>query len=260
MNKLSRFLDRNSVSGNGRLPLIHSTASHNIENIVDSHNIKASLCDVYTEDHLNYFFVGRPAYKGYIGSESAQYWELPCCFIFDFDIVKDPKRIFPFDSGAFANKKYPHYINCLKPEQFEVSAVDGAVSKLIGAFFGDTRSYFKMRSKDKIDFEREFSLTAFDAEIKALHTLSKHESSKGFDDRRFTIEMQKEGDLDLKVHRPLAVIAPAIYFDNPEFRNHVENVWCAQPIGYRTHQLSIAAYYSEIYSLVECYLEEMGIL
>ncbi|CAA2107659.1 hypothetical protein MBUL_04271 [Methylobacterium bullatum] len=260
MNKLIRFLDRNSVTKSAKLPLIHTTAAHNIENIVDTQNIQASLCDVYKTDRLNYFFVGRPAYKGYSGSETAQYWELPCCFIFDFDVVENPKRIYPFDSGAFANTKYPHYINCLKREQFEISGLDGAVSKLIGAFFGNTRSYFKMESKDRIDFEREFSLTAFDAEIKALHRLSKHDSTKGFDDRRFTIEMQKEGDLNLTVHRPLAVIAPAIYFDDPVFRNHVQNVWGAQPIGYKTHQLSINAYYGEIYTHVEYFLEQMGVI
>lgn len=260
MNKLSRFLDRNSVTGSGRLPLIHSTASHNIESIVDADNIKTSICDVYTTDRLNYFSVGRPAYKGYTGTETAHYWELPGCFIFDFDVVKDLKRIFPFDSGAFANKKYPHYINCLSPDQFEVSGIDDAVSKLIGAFFGDTRSYFKMESKDRVDFEREFSKSVFDAEIKALHRLSKHDSTRGFDDRRFTIELQREGDLSLSIHKPLAVIAPAIYFKNPGFRDYVQNIWGAQPIGYRTRQLSVSAYYSEIYSQVEYYLERMGIL
>ena len=64
---------------------------------------------------------------------------------------------------------------------FEASPAPEAVSRIIGAFFGNAASYFTLKSKDREKFESEFRLGVFDAELKALHRLSLEKSPSSFD-------------------------------------------------------------------------------
>lgn len=260
MTSFSDFLQRNSVIAADNLPLLHTTRSQHIKKIRGSDQIIASPCDVFISDNLNYFFVGRPAYKYTSSVSQAPYWELPACFIFSYDSIVDVKRIFPFDSGAFHNKRYPSYIGNMPLEDFEASAAPDAPSRIIGAYFGDARSYFELQPKGHEKFTSEFSLTAFDEEIKAAHRLATEGTPRAFDDRRFTIEVQSTANVDLSSNHPLAVIVPSEYFDNIEFREHVENVWKAVPISYPTLSLSLEHYYGIIYEKVLTFFRSRGIL
>src|SRR5262245_47796221 len=120
---------------------------------MQTNKIMTSQCDVFAKEDLSYFFVGRPAYKYRSDGSEAANWQLPCCFIFEFGSLTDIRRIFPFDSGAFATKRYPPYITEMDLENFEASAAPDAVSRIIGAFFGNVASYFKLACKDKRQFE-----------------------------------------------------------------------------------------------------------
>lgn len=260
LSELANFLARNSVRPSGTLPLVHTTQAYHLKHIKASNSIETRECDVFTPDRLTYFFVGRPAYKTDSDSQTAQYWELPCCFIFEFSAISNHRRVFPFDSGAFHKRLYPRYISKMRIEEFEVGASSDATGRIIGAFFGDTRSYFKLIPKDKLAFESEFSLTAFDEEVRALHKLSTQDFAMSFDDRRLTIEVQSDRQVDLQVTRPLAVVAPSVYFDDAGFRNHVVGVWGAQPISYPIHSLSISNYYALIYDRVEEFYKARGYL
>jgi hypothetical protein len=93
-----------------------------------------------------------------------------------------------------------------------------------------------------------------------LHRLSREKAPRNFDDRRFTIEMQSTNDVDLTVTNPLAVIAPMPYFDNTEFRTHVESTWKATPVAYPIYQLSVDRYYYAIYERVDELLKLRGFL
>ncbi len=146
------------------------------------------------------------------------------------------------------------------PENFEVNSAPHAASRIIGAFFGDTRSYFHLKGKDGSTFEKEFHLEVFDAELKALHRLANEKLPASFDDRRFTIEMQSSNDVDLTVTNPLAVIVPLPYFDNQNFLGHVQSTWKAVPIGYPMYTLSVSGYYYAIYERVEAFFKSRGIL
>jgi hypothetical protein len=260
MSCLSDFLSRNTVAPGGSLPLIHTTPAFHLREIRDGNKLIATECDVFKPDKLLYLFVGRPAYKYQHDGSEAEYWELPCCFIFEFSSIKDISRVFPFDSGAFNAGKYPPFINQLNRDDFEASEATEPVERIIGAFFGDTKSYFSLNCKDKRSFETEFSLGVFDAEIRALHRLAIEKAPSSFDDRRFSVEMQSTIDIDLRVTKPLAVVAPMCYFDDADFRSHVENRWSAAPIGYPIYTLSVAQYYGSIYERVEKFFKGRGFL
>jgi hypothetical protein len=81
MGALLEFLKRNQISKANPLPLVHTTESYHLKKIISSGLIKASRCDVFRNENLSYFFVGRAAYKRDLHQE-AEYWELPTCLVF----------------------------------------------------------------------------------------------------------------------------------------------------------------------------------
>jgi hypothetical protein len=258
--RFAEFLARNDVSSAGVLPLVHSSQAYHLNDILSDGRLKARPCDVFSGDLLNYFFVGRPAYKHRANGSDSEYWELPICFVFEFEAIDKIKRVFPFDTGAFEKKLYPDYINIMPKEQFDCASVSDAAGKIIGAYFGDVNAYYRLRSKDRGDFESDFGLGVLDAEVKAVHRLSIEKSSTVFDDRRLTIELQAEGDVDLKVRNPIAVIAPANYFDDTQVLRKIEGEWKAQPLSYDVYPLNVGAYFTKIYEMIEVLYRRLGYL
>lgn len=256
---LAAFLSRNSVNAAQGLPLVHTTQSYNLKAIMAGDEIKTQPCDVFTDDSLTYFFVGRPAYKYESKNSSAEAWELPCCFIFESDTLSPMKRIFPFDSGAFAGGRYPSYINKMPLAEFEVNSLD-APEKIIGAFFGNASRYFDLTPKSRDDVDAEFSLTPLDAEISAASRLAGEATPNSFDDRRFTIEMQYDKNVDLVSSKIIAVILPESYLDVKEIRDKIEMEWDAEPIGYPMYPLSVSMYHALIYKEVKDLYVRRGLL
>jgi hypothetical protein len=237
------------------------SAYHLAKRIGPSDSIETTECDVFEGENLNYFFVGRPAYKVPGKDAVAAEWELPCCFIFEYEAIGDIKRIFPFDSGAHHLKLYPNYIQMMDMEEFEISSINDAPARIIGAYFGDARSYFDLTPKSQRDFNDEFGLGPLDAEVRAVHKLAY--DSRGddqYDDRRLTIEIQSEANVDLKITKPLAVILPAVYLDSPDIREAIETRWEAEAITYPIMPLSVKNYYGTIYEKVLNFYKVRGYL
>ncbi len=256
---LSAFLARNSVVSSDELPLVHSTKSYNLRLMIDTGDITPQPCDVFKGDDLNYFFVGRPAYKYHSDSGTAESWELPCCFIFEAASVGNVKRIFPFDSGAFKKRLYPSYINSMPISEFEVQGYD-AIGKIIGSFFGSAKRYFDLKPKNVDQFNNEFSLNPFDAEIQATMKLAGETTPNTFDDRRFCIEVQTDQSLKLESAKILAVVLPEIYLDIDSVRDRIQNEWNAEPIGYQMYSLSVSNYHSLIYKEIHDFYKRQNFL
>ena len=250
MSILSDFLLRSNAVAKGTLPLVHTTRALHLKTICASNRIVPASCDVFKGQDLTYFFMGRPAYKYHSTELEAEYWQLPCCFVFEFSSVQKIDRIFPFDSGAFKRGRYPGYINEMELNDFEASAAPDAASKIVGAFFETTSRYFRLTNKGQEEFEKEFQLGVFDAEIKALHRLSREKSAELFYDRRFSIELQSSEVLDLTLKTPLAVIVPMTYLDDRDFRDQLESGWKCIPLGYPTYAFNSHHHYYAIYERV----------
>ncbi len=249
VSALESFLQRNSVVPSSTLLLVHSTKSYNLKAILAAKEIKPQECDVFLNEKLNYFFVGRPSYKYTTSSTDASFWELPCCFIFASDVVSSPQRTFPFDSGAFSKKLFPDYIAMMQRKDFEISGED-APQRIIGSFFGSAKNYFLLKPKSAQAFDQEFSLSPFDAEVQAILRLAGEGAIPGFDDRRFAIEVQSKESLRLADSKPLAVVLPEQYLDIPEVIDTIQNDWGAEPLGYPMFSLSVSAYHALIYKEV----------
>lgn len=262
MPSLAEFLMRNSVAPASPLPLVQTVSAYRlIKSIRQGDAINAVECDVFTGERLNYFFVGRPAYKVENSDAQAANWELPCCFIFEYGAIGGIKRIFPFDSGAHHGKRYPNYISMMDMLEFEVGKVPDAPARIIGAYFGTAKAYFSLKPKGEDGFTAEFDLGALDAEIMAVHRLASDiRDANQFDDRRLTIEVQSDEHVDLTVTKPLALILPSIYLDNTEVREAIETRWGAEAITYSINPLSLKSYYSTIYQKVLDFYQSRGLL
>ncbi len=256
---LEAFLARNSVAAAEGLPLIHTTRSYNIRSLMEGDVINPQRCDVFTSDDLNYFFVGRPAYKFESDSSQTPHWELPCCFLFESDAIKGVKRVFPFDSGAFANKRYPSYMSSIPLDRFTTNGLDAA-GKIIGAFFGSGKKYLEMKPKSVSDFEQQYSIGPLDAELSAASRLANEVTSDKFDDRRFTIEIQTEDAVHLARTSPIAVVLPEIYLDDKRIIEKIQGTWGAEPLGYPMYPLSLNMYYALIYHEILEFYKRKGML
>jgi hypothetical protein len=259
MGALADFLSRNAVSAAATLPLVHTKRAYALRRIIEDNEIAVDDCDVFHED-LNYFFMGRPVYKFSSKDEQAAYWELPVCFIFEYATIPNVKRVYPFDTGAHHLGLYPDYVQIIKKEEFDVSTVAEAPGKIIGAFFGDARSYLDLSAVDERQFEKEHQLGALDAEVRAIHRLAQSPAPSTFDDRRLTIELQSTSSVDLKVVKPIAVVLPQIYMDTPAVRDTIVNEWSAEPLTYRLNPLSVAMHYGQVYDRVLSLYEARGYL
>jgi len=259
MTTFADFIKRNTVKPAGMLPLVHTTRALHLKRIKESNEIVKSWCDVFQED-LNYFFVGRPAYKHRPGQEQAAYWELPACFIMEFDAVADVRRVYPFDTGAHADGRMPGFIQIIDRKEYEVVGVPDAPQRIIGAFFKSASDYFRLEVKERKQFDTEFSLSVWDAEIKALHMLAASAEISAMDDRRLCVELQSGASVPLINNKLLAIVCPSIYLDDPDFRNHIERVWNAEPISYNMQPLSYQHYIGQIYERVQSFYVQRKIL
>lgn len=248
----SRFLERNSITPGKTLPLIHSTESYLLKKSLKEGVLKTSSCDVFNNEELLYFFVGRPAYKKEAKMEG-EYWELPSCIIFEFD-VSSAVRAYPFDSGAFAAKRYPNYINMMDRKDFEISPTWTNIERAIGAFFNTNKDYYRLNPIGEERFKSLHDTDATEEEILALHRLIKDRSKK-FDDRRFSIEMQFSESFEFTRKKPLFCVFPEIYVDSPIFMDwiNVNNIILET---YPYYPLRKDYFYSAIYEKVEKFYRE----
>lgn len=249
MSALAKFLARNSAKVGKSLPLVHTTKAYFLKKILDTQKIDVVQCDIFNEP-LAYFFVGRPAYKWETVGEAAE-WELPVCFIFEYDIGR-AKRIYPFDTGAFHSKYLP-YLTMINLDEFDITSVKQAPERIIGTFFSSPRDYYMMKPRPEARFRDEFLVDLLDAEVNALHKLWCSPSITA-DDRRAAIEIQFDETHTLTKRNLLAIILPDIYLEHPTIRDFLIH-YKAKAYGYSVYSLNSAAYISQIYDYVKLFYE-----
>jgi len=192
------------------------------------HVLNAPVCDVFEPEKLVYLFYGRPCYKMHMGELSSSITSMDTvCILFNSESLPNPKRVYPFDSGAFHEGFYKDYIHPTdKKEQFEVPATLESAKNMIGTFFGDNLNYYK----DKLATNITPKVTELDVITYMNLAGAKHKTR--FDSRKSAIEYQIEGNIDLMSVDVLAVIANEDVFDDPDVSNFVNKVLRAKKIGY----------------------------
>jgi hypothetical protein len=223
--------------------------------MIEVSRLNPDHCSVYQEELL-YFFLGRPAYRWRKPEGQPQYWELPNCFVFDDLPGMKAERVLPFDSGGHANDLYPSYVQNIPRGNFETRNPD-APNRLVSAIFGSFDRYIRGQPKDEEDLVAEFGLSVLDAEILAIRKLASDGTPEGFDDRRFSIEIQSSSQVDFSISPPSAIILPTNYLATAEVSDAIKR-WGAEPINYDIYGLSLPLYHGAIFLKFMEYCKSKG--
>jgi hypothetical protein len=255
---LPKFITEKNITTSPPLPLVHSTKSQHIFGIFTKSKLKKTKCDVFTKDSLTYLFVGRPAYK-WDTKEDASRWQLPLVLVLRFPEDIKFKRIFPFDSGAFARKLLPNYITSFQLENYNVSSIDQSIGRIVSLFFEDNKRYFLGSAISPEEFERRHNLTPKYQEVEALARLYRDSHPDDYDDRARAIEVQVEDDVAITSDNLIGVVLPSEYKRETELIKAISAFDCLIKY-YDIYPARTSAYTTLIYDRVKTMYVEKGLI
>lgn len=200
------------------LPLTHITTMYGFRSIMAGMTLEPSECKVFNENLL-YLFYGRPSYRASQTAASVLNWNLPIGFILKPDAVKSVKRVFPFDSGAFAKKYYGSIFHEESDiSSFELTPQLVSAAKYTSAFYSDNAHYFRGKSNANLD------LGNFDFELQGMRFLAEKpgrqitSSEVKADERASAVEVQTAESLSIK-DSLLGLIVPETLLGNTAFED-----------------------------------------
>jgi hypothetical protein len=172
MNSLSQYVTSQAPvrSQLKPLPLIHTTSAFVFRNIIEDGMKISPRRDNLFNENLLYLFYGKPVYirRGQDISSFLSY--APIYFVLSPDMVSSARRLFPFDSGAFASglfKAYTHTGHTIEDFQIDLdstshgsSAFPDTATRFVDAIYGSNTDYYYNRIRptlnyDPINFEIE---------------------------------------------------------------------------------------------------------
>ncbi|MDN5201491.1 hypothetical protein QQ008_08965 [Fulvivirgaceae bacterium BMA10] len=217
-------------------------------------------CDVFEDEDLIYCFYGVPAFKETKNKKlKVQDALYPVCLIFDMERLGQPKRISPFDSGAFHNKMYDEYLTERMPMKnflFEGKfSNSGNIKKLVKLFYDRNSNYF-----DSIVTLNE-DLEVPGGQHEVVHYCRMIKDSGYFpDDRRQVIEVQYDQDLSLPDALVAIVLPRKLDKDKSFIRPLIEGAKNVEIIRYTPNSKRFRAdqYYLVLYNAVRNFFVETG--
>lgn len=233
------------------LPFLHSCEGYNGEKIIKSNELKTANCKVFNEDLL-YFFYGKPSYPVGEKNETKRTDDLYCPVCFIINPKKVPiYRVFPFDSGAFKEKRYKDFLHRdMKIEDFELENSVDAILSYIATIFDNNRKYI-----EGFACKRESNYL----EIESFLNLLNAKGSFDIDERANTVEIiLKEGVIIKDVVE--CIILPESLMERKEVSKFINN----NNIRYKTYtvrRFTLPMRYNEtIFNLAMEYLRENGMV
>ncbi|WP_198172726.1 pentapeptide repeat-containing protein [Bradyrhizobium sp. AT1] len=187
------------------LPLLHFTSTYEFREIVDTEVLAPARSADYPGEELLYLFYGRPSYR-MKEERTSLTWKMPVCLVIRPEALGIPKRIFPFDSGAFKRGLARDVLHpAMAIDDFALSPSIETAGKFVNLFYGSNRNYFEGRIRDtKIGAQGDFEADAY----------QQIRNSRNPDDRMLAIEVQ----LAHAVRIPdavMAVIVPSELLEAP---------------------------------------------
>lgn len=255
--RLQEYLEAQNLAQDVSLPWFHSTKAGRLFDILNKGHLLAMPCNVFTDD-LCYFFVGRPAYK-YTLRGDPKGWMLPMVFVMKFDDPPPIKRIYPFDSGAFTEKRFPDYIQTFDRERFLLGTDHAAVSRLIEYYFDNNKGYVQRVANSSKDIGQKHAIDGRHDEIMALAELYQESNSTDMDDRAATVEIQVEGDVPLSSGNVLGVIICEERLNTEGVREALLEM-TPNIMEYSLYPNNLASYYGAIAQRTMDLYRKLGIL
>ena len=203
------------------LPLVHlakkdrHTGLNNGELILRDGFIKTKRDDEFSqltsdEEDLCYFFYGKPAYKEPKGYDPS---DPPIVFI--LNSPDNPKRVFPFDTGAFLGGRYSRilgddYLNNHHLMEWQLLPDINIIGKYLYAFWKTNKSYYK----NKPNIHKNIS-SINNNFIKLLVKLIKAKDTPECDERKHSVEIQFDKNIELNKNLKLILVSNRTIRKNP---------------------------------------------
>jgi len=181
------------------------------------------------QEHLIYFFYGRPAYRHALGSEPSGNLDLcPVCFVFKpHTIGSKAKRVFACDSGGVHKGYFEDHLFPPDRDEMQLDTTLDSARKLVPLVFGDNSRYYTGEAKSALP-----AAFAPGTPAARFHALLTDTAAGAGDDRRSAIEVQMDSPVTLD-HHLLYVILPMDKLNEPGIREVILQNWQTDPIGYK---------------------------
>lgn len=251
MNRFSDFF-RNETPLRP-LPLLHTCDAFAFRNIANQSRLVTTPCGVYKNEKLIYFFYGRPSYRTTRDHEAVSNPAfMPIVIMLEKDSVKTPKRIAPFDTGAFSAKLFDKFMHPeMRCDDFLLDPEMDMPSKLISKFFGTNKKYYH---SDPVNID----IPPIQFEVFSYYSMISDRSKAPYDDRKGSIEIQTDKNIELNADNVELVILPLVFMDDSTFRHTILNEWQADYLTYSIHPGDPNEYIRLLYEKVEKHLTSGG--
>ncbi|SHM66468.1 hypothetical protein SAMN05518668_11624 [Sphingobium sp. YR657] len=202
-------LVQTAASSTKPLPLTHMTDAYLFRSIMETETLEPVPCRVFENEPLLYFFYGRPAYRAAVQSQSNGLDAYaPICIVLKPDAAS-PRRIYPFDSGAFHKRLFADFTHHrMEKEDFELGNSMEMPGRLINLFWKGEQSYYNNRNTS------DFVPAHMAFEAQSYQELIRYRAKGPFDDRASAIEIQAADEIALP-DNIVAVIMPSDYMKGP---------------------------------------------
>jgi hypothetical protein len=224
----------NTATGLSPLPLVHTTSSPTFEFFLADapRRLEARNCKVYNEPLL-YFYYAKPSYQPRDAEDThdADMMQFaPVSLVLMAPSSIRPKRIMPFDSGAYskgllAKEGHAHY--SLPKELFELQDQQ-APQSIVSLFFGSNAAYYDERPilPSPIDPRTNTCVETY------VSLISRTGTNQG-DSRLNSIEVQFDKHIELSEPGTVLAVAMAegLFSHREDIRNAL-STWGAEPLLY----------------------------
>jgi hypothetical protein len=230
----------------------HITDAYRFREILESGQLQPSYCPVF-EEALLYLFYGRPAYRVNLQAQSSGIEAyVPVCFVMKPQILVKPRRLFPFDTGAFPIMEAAFHHRMIRGD-FSLGTNPELVDKLVALFFGNLSNYYDNKPIDGV------AIPPFEFEAHSYYRLINDQLKAKYDERISAIEIQLSYPVPLEPNT-IAVIMPSNLADQPSVVTRIDAAGAvAIPYDYRP-RLRPEQYTSELYSIVKGLYRREGYL
>jgi hypothetical protein len=226
----TRFADfaATNAAASPYLPVVHTTDWLVFRDLMEVNSVLQNVqCPVFGEDLL-YLFYGKPCYRMHAEIEptslSAFYL---ISILFEPHSIGAPRRVLPFDSGAFAKGLYAASLHPrLRPLDFELNSSIQGAAQAVATFYGSNAQYFSSTVRNDIPVGTR------DIEAEAFLSIIRTPARTPMDDRRSAIEIQLRHSIDIRTADVCAVILPEVLLDDPLTEDFILKDLNAKPLGY----------------------------
>lgn len=220
-SRLSHFV--RPASPQALLPIMHTCDCYGFRGILEAGQLDPAPCKVFSGEPLVYLFYGRPAYRPSLLGEATSHGAfMPVSIVLREDTVPVPKRIYPFDSGAYAHGLFKDHIHPrMSMEDFQLSPGLDMPARLVTQFYGSNENYYLGQPHSQ-------EIPPLEFEVALYYNLISGKAKTHYDDRRSAVEVQTDAPIPLNKETVLLVVLPTIFLDVPDIRRKLLADWSAQ--------------------------------